>query len=544
METKLILIARVSDVEQRKALPAQKLRLERYAEQKQLPSEYHEFDESAHKDVRQKFSKLVEHIHKQTGLCYVVFDKIDRLTRDSSQEEVKALQQLVKQGKIELHFPNDSLYIDKNSSAADWFRLGIGMALAKYYSDSIRDNVKRRFEQMLSEGIWVHRAPIGYLNVLKGGTPQKPLKDIEVDDTKAHYIVKAYELRARGMSYAVIAKELREMGFRSNIAGSKAPSKQFLERILSNPFYYGVMVHAGREYPHKYKPLISRALFNQVQRVRDERKHEKTKYDSKDFTLKKIVKCGKCGRAVSPFKARNTVYLRCANPKCDNPNTAVSLVIDEVAADIGFIDVPEKWLDKVIVELRNRHDDQQTYFTQNIEHTRAEYDKLKEKMRKVYYDLLEGRITQTFHDDIATELEKKQQELNDRLKLLTNDNKQFQVTASYLLDLAQRADQLFKESDEGLRQKLLEYVLSNIELKDKKLSYILNDPFRTIVEAKKKSLSAHNSNIWCGLRDSNSRPLPWQGSALTTELNPRIYVNCNVSAVVRLGLFASLAWQG
>ena len=73
----------------------------------------------------------------------------------------------------------------------------------------------------------------------------------------------------------------------------------------------------------------------------------------------------------------------------------------------------------------------------------------------------QGGITQTFHDEIATELEKKQQELNNRLKLL-------------------------------------EYVLSNIELKDKKLSYILNDPFRTIVEAKKKSLSAHNSDIWCG----------------------------------------------
>ena len=110
-------------------------------------------------------------------------------------------------------------------------------------------------------------------------------------------------------------------------------------------------------------------------------------------------------------------------------------------------------------------------------------------------------ITQTFHDDIATELEKKQQELNDRLKLLTNDNKQFQVTASYLLDLAQRAEMLFKESDDDLRQKLLEYVLSNIELKDKKLSYILNDPFKTIVETKKKSLSAHNSNIWCHITD-------------------------------------------
>ena len=109
------------------------------------------------------------------------------------------------------------------------------------------------------------------------------------------------------------------------------------------------------------------------------------------------------------------------------------------------------------------------------------------------------RITQTFHDDIANELEKKQQELNDRLKLLTNDNKQFQVTASYLLDLAQRADQLFKESDNGLRQKLLEYLLSNIELKDKKLSYILNDPFKTIVELKKKTPNASASDIWCSI---------------------------------------------
>jgi site-specific DNA recombinase len=499
MDVKIILIARVSDVEQRKALPAQKLRLERYAEQKKLAYEYHEFDESAHKDERQKFAKLVEHIKQQNGMCYVVFDKIDRFTRDSSQEEVKALQQLVKQGKIELHFPYDSLFINQNSSAADWFRLGIGMALAKYYSDSIRDNVKRRFEQMLADGIWVHRAPIGYKNVIKGGTPQKPIKDIDVDDAKAHYIVKAFEMRALGMPYEAIAKELGKMGFTSNIAGSKAPNKAFLERILNNKFYYGVMVHSGKEYPHKYPPLISRGLFNQCQRVRDERKHTKTKYDSQAYTFKKIAKCGKCGRQVSPFTARGQVYLRCASGgrKCGNPNTAQSLVIGGVVEDIDYIDVPENWLDPIIGELRNRHDNQQLYFTQTIEQTRDDYDKLKEKMRKLYYDLLDGRITQTFHDEIANELEQKQQELNDRLKMLTSDNKSFQVTASYLLDLAQRAAQLFQESDETLQQKLLEYVLANIELKDKKLSYVLTDPFKTIVEAKKKALSGSNPNIWC-----------------------------------------------
>ena len=498
MNTKIILIARVSDVEQRKALPAQKLRLEKYAKQKKLEYEYYEFDESAHKDERKKFSELVEHIKQAKTLCYVVFDKIDRFTRDSSQEEVKALQQLVKAGKIELHFPHDSLYINQGSSASDWFRLGIGMALAKYYSDSIRDNVKRRFDQMLEDGIWVHRAPIGYKNINKG-TEKKPDKDIVVDETRAHYIVRAFEMRALGTSYEVIASALVEDGFTSTRSGSKPPNKTFLERILKNKFYYGVMTHSGKEYPHKYERLIDRALFDKCQRVREKRRNDRTKYDSVDYTFKKIAKCGRCGRTASTFTSRNTEYMRCTGYKaCGNPNTAVAAVIEPVDSDIGYIDVPESLVDKVVDELKKRHDDQQLYFTQNIETTRREYDEIDKKLKKMYFDLLDGRITQTFYDEIAKDLEAKRHRLNERLKLLTNGNTGFKVTTSYLLDLAQRAEQLFQESDPSLRNKLLEYVLTNIELDDKKLSYELRDPFKSIVEAKKKAPSGLNSNIWCG----------------------------------------------
>ncbi len=232
------------------------------------------------------------------------------------------------------------------------------------------------------------------------------------------------------------------------------------------------------------------------------------------------MRCGWCGRAASPFKSRNTYYLRCANPKCSNPNTAVSLLVGDIAADIGNINVPEHLITKVVAELHNRHGDQQLFYTKNIAHTRSEYDKIATKMRNLYDDRLEGRITPQFYDEYANELEAKQQELNDRLKMLTSDNKGFLVTASYLLDLAQRAEELFKVSDEGLRQKLLEYLLSNIELNDKKLSYNINSPFKEIIEAKKKALSGLNQNIWCGYRDSNPGPLPWQGSALSTELHP------------------------
>lgn len=497
MKTITILIARVSDSEQRKALPAQKQRLEKYAKELGYEYKYHEFDESAYRDDRQKFAELVEKIRQVEDFAIVVFDKIDRFTRDASQSEVRAMGSLVEKGKIEMHFPSDNLQITKDSPATDLFRLGIGMLLAKYYSDASRDNVKRRFEQMLSDGIWVHRAPAGYKNINRG-TDKKPDKDIVVDTDKSHYVVKAFEMRATGMPYAVIGKKLGKMGFSSG-RSNKPPSKAWMERLLDNKFYYGVMTHAGRDYPHKYEPLITRALFNQCQAVKEVRKHEKTKYDSIDYTFKKITKCGKCGRAVSSFKSRNTVYLRCAsNGQCGNENTAESLLIEGVTKDVSNFDIPDLWLKKIIHELRNRHDNQQLYYSQNIEQTRKEYDGIKEKIKQNYRNLLDGRITPTLHDETATELEARQQELNDRLKSLTSDNKSFALTASYLLDLAQRAEELFLASDERLRQKLLEYVLSNIELNDKKLSYTLNDPFKTIVETKKKALSGSNSNLWCG----------------------------------------------
>ncbi len=516
IKEKVLLIARVSDVEQRKALPAQELRLKAYAEQelKLTDFEYHEFDESAYKDARQKFSALVDRISKIKEPAIVVFDKIDRFTRDASQKEVRIMSTLVQEGRIELHFPSDNLFITKDSPATDLFRLGIGMLLAKYYSDSSRDNVKRRFAQMRNDGIWLHRAPTGYKNV-NNGTDKNPIKDVEVNPNTSHYIIKAFELRSQGIPYAVIAKQLGKDGFRSSVKATQPPSKAFIEKIISNKFYYGVMVHDGKEYPHKYEPLISRSLFNQCQEVGKQRRHEKTKYDSKDYTFKKIAKCGVCGRAVSPFKARNSVYLRCAsNGKCGNPNTAESLVIDKVAEDISNVSIPEHLFDRVVIELRKRHDDNHIYYTQNIEQTRKEYDAIEGKLHKIYYDQLDGRITQTFYDKIANELESTKQELNERLNLLTNGNKSFKVTTSYLLDLSRRAKELFETSDNNLRQKLLEYLLSNIELEDKKLSYTINDPFKVNVEANKKAPLGLDSNLWCGYRDSNPGPLPWQGSAL------------------------------
>jgi hypothetical protein len=87
--------------------------------------------------------------------------------------------------------------------------------------------------------------------------------------------------------------------------------------------------------------------------------------------------------------------------------------------------------------------------------------------------------------------------MNDKLDILTKGNKDFLVTASYLLDLANRAEELFRLADDGQRSRLLGFIVSNLTLNDKKLSYTVNYPYNLVLEEKEKSLDGSETSIWC-----------------------------------------------
>lgn len=145
------------------------------------------------------------------------------------------------------------------------------------------------------------------------------------------------------------------------------------------------------------------------------------------------------------------------------------------------------------------------------------------KLDNWFEKLIDEKISPEQHDRILTKLTERQEQLNDKLDVLTKGNKNFFVTVSYLLDLLNRAKRLFELADENQRSKLIGFMVSNLQLNDKKLSYTVNYPFDLVIEQNKTEPDGSESSIWCGLGDSNSWPLPWQGSALTTELNPHVF---------------------
>lgn len=170
---------------------------------------------------------------------------------------------------------------------------------------------------------------------------------------------------------------------------------------------------------------------------------------------------------------------------------AIDVVIEKIT-------IPEEWLEHVIDELREKHDNHSLYAEKELATNRIEYDRITKRLAGNYENLLDGRITPELHDKYAGEMKLRQEELNDKVIALTKEDKSFLITSSYLLDLAKQVNELFEADDEAQRNELLGYILSNIQLNDKKLTFSVNYPFNIVLEQKENDPDGSEITIWCG----------------------------------------------
>ena len=503
------LIARVSDPAQRQALPAQTQKLKDYAKSKQWVEDkdyiYAEFDETAFKEDRKKFQEhVVQPLLNANELAIVVFDKIDRFTRDSSSEERQILTSLFRKGKIEIHFPSDNLFINKHSPAADLFRLDIGIALAGYYSSAIRDNVKRRFDQKLRDGEWPGKAPIGYINYVKGKDANgDDIRHIKPDPERSHHILKGFELRSTGLSYAAIAQERKKAGLVSNTKLRKAITKGQWEEILNNPFYYGKMRYNGQTYVHHYGAVVQPWLWDRCQEVKQERASARTNYIGKQFLFKNL-KCNVCGYSITTDRKKDkynimkcTEYAGKHGAKYINEDKLLAQVKEVFAS----VKIPKEELPEIIAEIERNHDSEQEHYRSNKARLQKEFNDIDEEIKELFKDRKQFKSRPELFESMVKDLDVKQKTITQELEDHASGDKAFVIGASYILDVASRGAELFDAESTELAQKryLINFVLPNAKLDGEKLVFTLLEPFDVIAEMVK-------TQSWLRRPDSNRRP--------------------------------------
>ena len=460
-----VIYARVSSREQEKgySISAQQKAIREYAIDNdfRVVAEFVDI-ESAGKVGRLEFGKMVQFIEKEE-VDAIVCHKVDRLYRNF--KDYVTIDDL----------PVKTLFVEEEyaDNASGKFMQGIRVLMAKNYLDNLSDEVKKGVYEKLSQGGYPGKAPIGYIN-------NKSERSIEVDNANSHFVKQAFKLYLTGRySLKGLCDELYVKGFRSTW-GEKVHVSG-IQKILTNPFYYGLMRYNGKMYEGNHEPLIGKDLFDSVQsRLQSKTRPKEQKYS---FALRGFMTCGECGKAITAEVQKGHVYYRCTKSggNCSQPYVREEKLEEEIIEILNEVKIDKKPLDLLIkatkeVKERELEESERSHDDTNV--------KLKEN-RRLRKELLDGYLSKIIPADIYKEKEKEL--IEEKLALHAQFNGEsfddefiFEQMEKFF-KIAATAGQLYSSEDIETKRKLLSLIPSNLILENRHIvGYQLKQPFNLL----------------------------------------------------------------
>jgi len=481
---KAIILARVSTKEQEEghSIAAQRQRLDEYCQRKGLDVlKAYELVESSTKGSRKEFTAMLEFAKSRGETIAIVADAVDRFQR-SFKESVQ-VDELRRQGVVELHFMREGMVINQNASSSDILRWDFSVMGAKSYVLNLSENVKRSLEYKRRNGEWGGKAPLGYLNSRDGAGKSTLILDPE----RAFLVRMLFEDYAKGTDSISgdLVRKAKQWALTNKTRKGGPLSASQIQHILRNPFYYGEMKVKAQLQPHKYDALITKELWDRCQAVmQGSNRATATRYSEKPFVFRGLLKCAISGRVVSSdVKKGRHVYLICRDPA--DPAKKLFIPEQEVLEQLGTvfrsIQVPERLLIALLDHMKASHAAENKFHLDAVAGVRGQLGKIERSLATLLDMRLEQSITGSEYDKKATELKQKQAELRMQMEQHTKGRDEFRITLESLISIASRAAALFESSKIDQKRDLIAFVFSNLKLRGKKLEFSLRSPFDLMV---------------------------------------------------------------
>jgi len=481
---KAIILARVSSKEQEdnNSIPSQVRRLNEYAVRFGLDIiDTYQLVESSTKANRTKFNELISRIKSSKEPIALVTDTVDRLQRSFRDSVV--LDDIRKQGKLELHFMREGLVINKDSNSSEILRWDMGVMFAKSYVTQLSDNVRRSQDQKLLNGEWLSKAPFGYINIRRG----RDESWIE-PDANADTVLTMYTWYASGTySMKLIRTKLaEELGVHKSLSQ--------VNKILKNSFYYGVMQVKGKAIAHRYTPLIGEELFNSAQRTASRFHKQPFKFAGLPYFYRGLITCGTCGCRITPERSKGYIYYHCTQHKGKHGASYVreEELTNQLSLALDAIRPTEQQYNDVLRALKESHHDKISYRTKQHTILKSELTKIETKFERLHDIYLEGDIEKELYVSKQEGLKSQRDSLNRKLGSLGQANSNYYENAQIVMDLVRNASEILKSSEIERRRQIINIVFQNLELHGKELRWKYKKPFDSMALYK-------NDSTWLGL---------------------------------------------
>ena len=428
----------------------------------------------------------------------------DRLARNSL--EAGMIVDMVDSGKIkDLKFPT----LEFTNDSSGKLLLNIMFAMSKQYSEHLSESVQRGVDSNLRQG-------------KSGGMPKWGYNRDEVTgfykpDENFELVKRGLEMYIEGYTQRDIIRFWREHDVhrmtkltrrnknvhRITIYNSEAP----IGTILSDPFYYGVLVQGGqkvdlREILPDFQPMITEEQFEQIQALRHKIKKiptasVKAKDDKVFIPFRQLVKCGVCGNFMHVARStarsgKKFLYFRCGNPECERKqkNIRAQYILNDIYETLEALHFTKKDVEKI-----------QNHLTDYINHRHNELieEKLRVNAAIKAKKRRQGELSQAFIDLGSEAPAEAKKIVKEQLEECREDISALQVergeieakifdpdqVQEILEELTNQLDSLvdkMKSGDSWQKDQLARNLFTNLEINNKnEVSYRWKKPLEPLV---------------------------------------------------------------
>lgn len=256
-----------------------------------------------------------------------------------------------------------------------------------------------------------------------------------------------------------------------------------MQRVLSNPIYYGDFVWKSQRFPGRHQPLISKEIFNKVQTQMGFVK--RSKLTKLNFAFTNSMTCGHCGCAITAQEKRKKsglkyIYYHCTSGKgaCDGVTyIREEKLNDWISAALLQVKVPDDIFEWTKKALQASHAQEREHHRKQIGLLEERYRTAHKKIDRAYEDKLEGLIEAEFWTAQNSRLNVELSQLEAQMTALRAANSAYLEKGVHLMELARQAPTLFKTMTPDEKRAIVNLVLSNPRIENGSLQYDFKKPF-------------------------------------------------------------------
>ena len=400
--------------------------------------------ESAKEAGRPIFNEMVKFFKKNRACRVLLVEKTDRLYRNKRDPLV------IDDLEIAVHFVKEGDIVSKDAKSQVKFMHDIRIAMARNYSENLREEVKKGMAEKAAQGMFPGHAPFGYKN-------NKAARCIDVHPEKSRIVRRLYELYASGRySVATVGKAIKK---ETGIYICKANA----HRILTNPFYIGKFEWGKQVYDGNHERLISAEQFSDVQSILNG--FNKPKYGTQDIPFRGVLHCHLCGCAITGERKKGKyVYYRCTcgRGECQLPRFREQEITAGCGELLKGLRIPEDVAQSIVAALENEQG--QTQKSVAAERTRLQraLTILRTRQDKALVAKLDGEISADFWQRNQTEWQEEELTLSSQIENLKDGEIDDRIIdLKRTLELAQKAYSLYVTRKPQEQAELMKSILLN-----------------------------------------------------------------------------------